>query len=433
MTPSISVGAAAEPIENVDAVELDGQNTENTEQVGDEGTPEGSTEATEPAEPVKAGEPQPIIKDGKWANPADKAAIDKIQAENPNLAKNIRHALFTMDKFQREVPGGMKEVQQLRQTIEEMGGDEGLKQTREELTGWREFDQQYMAGDAKVLDFMLSEPAGQEAFLRLAPAVFDRFAEMDQPGFTHYICRTVAANIAENEIPLSMARLGDSIPMDHPAREIFNKVDGYLKGLMSSGKNAPKPTAKAETPEAQSALEKRAKEIDEKEANIRRNEWQRKTQDGRDEVFKSELKTLLGGRQLNPSQTKAFNRVFSDELNSLVNAHSEKLNAYFKAGDESGFVKFANSLSKKYVPLAIRTGLEVAMPGAKPGPKGSAPVKPGVAAVPAKPAAKGWEQVRSFQEVKSQVDWAQTRLQGGSASEGRVILRDGRRVQYPPG
>lgn len=426
MTPSESLGTDSAAVDTeldstqtAEPIETSGEPTEQaTEEVGGE---EKLGETTVPA---------PAIIDGKALSPEAKAVIDEIQAKNPALAKEIRMALFQRDKYARELPGGLKEVAQMRQTIEDLGGDDGIRDQKEELTGWRDFDEKYMSGDAKVLDFLLEDPGGAEAFTKIAPSAFDRYAELDQPGFTHYICKTMTDHLFGSDIPLALARLGDAIPADNPVRKIFDQIDGYVKGIIQTGRTAP-AAKQVVNSEGKSELDQQRAELEKEKTTLRRDEWQKKTIPERDSVFQSEIKQLLGNRQLSPAQIKAFNRVYSDELNSMIAAHGDKLNAYFNAKDENGFVKYGASLSKKYVPLAIRSALEVVMPGAKPGPK-AAPKQtvPGTPGKPITPPIKGWEPVSGrYNDLKSQIDWDLTRRMGGSAEAGRVVLRGGKKVQ----
>lgn len=406
-----------------DGAELS-QGTDSTEEAGGA---EGETQEPQPGEENKALVAGPLVKDGKWSNPAAKAEIEKLPKE---IATQIRHALFQADKYAVALPGGLKELQQIRETVEQLGGENGIKEFTSELDGWRQFDEQYMAGDAKVLDFLLSDPAGTQAFLKVAPAAFDRFAQLDQGAFTHYVCNTVAGSMASSDIPLTIARLGDFIPADNPARALFDKIEGYVKWVTETGRNAPTPKDKAQDPGAQSEIDKRAQELDKREGDLRKQDWQKKTVDGRNGIFRAQIKEQLGNRQLSEAQSNAFKRIYGDELNSLVNAHMDKLNAYFSAKDEAGFIKYANQLSGKYVPIAIRKALEIVMPGAKPGPKAGGQQQRQVPGA-VKPPVAGWDRVASYEAIKGDIDWNLTRQHGGSAAEGRVVLKSGKKVQYP--
>ena len=174
----------------------------------------------------RSGDQRPVI-DNKLSAPA-KAALDQIRTSNPTLATTLQRALFLQDRILRELPGGMKELQTMRQRIEELGGETGIQEFRGELDGWRAFDQQYTAADPKVLDFLTNTPEAQDAFLKIAPMAFNKFAELNPDGYASYLARAVISDMEKERLPLAMMRLQDFIGENPRAIEVYNQIAQYF-------------------------------------------------------------------------------------------------------------------------------------------------------------------------------------------------------------
>jgi len=473
MTPSAAMDTAADT--SVDTSVDTGADTgaESSLDVGqivETGQPDGGTEPQESQPGTQDVTPgQPAIIDGKKLSPSAKAALDELQTKDPSLATEIRHALFNYDKFKREVPGGLAEVRQLRNTIQEieaMGGAEGgVQAVVKEIGGWRQFDEQYMSGDPKILDFMLdggvtddmtpqqqaaAKAEAAEAFTRLAPAVFDRYADLDGPGFAHYIGKTVTSHALRNDIPLTMARLGDflgDVAQDHPARQLFNKVNEFFAGLRNLADNPPAAKAKTATEHPQNAdeVQNLRGELEKTKLDGRRKEWAPAAGRTANADVQKELARQLGGKKLDApglfvvngkkmDQQSAFRALFGMEYDTLTIEHQPKLDAYLKNNDQAGFNKYYNLLIKKYAGLAITKALDAVRPAAaKPGPKPGTqrpggPIKPPVAG-------NNLERVGTFNEIKSQINWIRTKdtFSQAEMDAGKVVLNDGRKVQMKLG
>jgi len=180
----------ADDFATVEAPELEvgGETTETVDTGADvTAEPETAETTTETDAEVQPGQLRPV-ENGRLS-PAAKAALDQVKATDPKLAASFQKALFLADRVARELPGGFKEVQQLKQTIEQLGGEQGIQEFQQELGGWRDFDEQFTAGDPKVLEFLTGTPEAKDAFLKIAPLAFDRFAKIHPDGYNSYIRR----------------------------------------------------------------------------------------------------------------------------------------------------------------------------------------------------------------------------------------------------
>lgn len=345
--------------------ETTGAETETTE-AGTE-TDGQQTEADRTAPPVANGK----------LSAAAKATIDELKKTSPGLAKAIQRSLFLEDRMRRELPGGIQELQQLRSRVEEMGGETGIQEFQKEIDGWRHFDEQYTAGDPKVLEFLTETPAAMEAFNKIAPAAFDKYRESNPDGYSHYIAQVMWADmnrvqIGENQfssLPLLLERLGDLIPAENPkAAQLLGILSGYVNRVSQIANSRPAAPKSAAAPET----DKRAQELDAKEKNFARTEWRTEAGRRHASLYNQQWKAIVGERKLTPTQSDAVRKLYGVELGSILQEQKDfngNLEKYFGAGQKDGFLKYHDSIYKIAVPKALRRAMEQAGIGAKPSSK----------------------------------------------------------------
>lgn len=393
-----------------------------TTEVESEATPvEGEPEA--PAEPGKDFRP---VKDGRL-DPTAKAELDALKVKNPALAKAIQKALFAEDRLRRELPGGFKEVQELRGKLEELGGDTGIQEVKQEIDGWREFDNNYTAGDPKVLEFLTQTPEAAAAFLKIAPAAFEKFREAHPDGYAAYMTNVFAADMAENNIPLQLEKLGWMLKDNPDAVAAVQQIQAYVNRI---GQMARKPVA---APATAPKVDDRAKQLDSREQQLTRTEWSRETSTRHSSLFQQQWKAQIGDRKLSDTQAATVRELYGLKLAAILKARpdfNQNLERYFSAKQKDGFLKLFDSVYKDAVPRALRTAIQQVGVGAKPGPKPGEPkpVAPGTKPIaPNGTATAGFTFVGAKPEF-STVDNRTTTPEMWQA--GRAILRNGTKVYW---
>src|SRR5215472_14617464 len=103
---------------------------------------DGETGGSEPGEQTFFR----AIENGRLSESA-KTALARLKTESPPAYRAVTRALFAEQRLRQELPGGFKDIQQLRDRIEQLGGDTGIEETRQELNGFREFEALYSAAD----------------------------------------------------------------------------------------------------------------------------------------------------------------------------------------------------------------------------------------------------------------------------------------------
>ena len=405
----------SEPDTAADATAETADTTESAESGEDSGAP--------PVAPGKA------IVNGKLSAEAQQAITD-LKAKNPALAESLRRALFTEEKMRRELPGGLAEVKQLRERIESLGGDNGIREVQAEMNGWREFDQQYMAGDPKVLDFLMESPEGKDAFLKIAPSVFNRYAEAHPEGFSAYMAQAFDGYMSNAGIPLLVERLGDLIPQDNPkALEAYQKLARFVKGI---GEMASKPVAapKREAP----ASDPRADQLSKENQELKRNDWLRQAnQSHHSTAFRAAMKQVIGDKKLTPVQSSALQKLYLVEIKEALGKKADfnpGLERYFQAGQRDGFMKLFGETYKTAVPQALRSAaMQLGLIGDK-------KIKPAQTAQPGgpaktptgKPAATGFTMVATKPDMATQVNRNATSPEMWARHQ--AILKDGKKVTW---
>ncbi len=390
------------------------QTEENTEQV-----PGG---VNQPYKAVTQNEKGQTVLDAKA-----RATIEELRAKDPQLAKVFRDALFETDRFSRAIPGGLKEVQELRDTVEQLGGEHGIREVQEKLAGWDSFDDQYMAGDPKALEFMLSTPESQQAFLKLAPMAMNKFEELNPEGYASYLCQRIVGDAVANRVPIAMElaqhylAAGDA----QKAAEQFGQVVKWFQGLDATAK---KPV---ETAKTQQAPDPRVAELEQQNQGFVREQWRQETAKEQNAVYASELNRLLGGRKVTDVQREDILHRVQTKLGLRIKEQEKTLERYFGAKDKDGFLKFANSFSKKHIPELLREAVDRYVPQ-KPGPKvtpvpqGGQPLRPPVNGAKAE---QGFTQVQTMPS-SGQIDWSNPFNTKANILAGKCIDVNGKRLKW---
>jgi len=412
----------ADDFATVEAPELEvgGETTETVDTGADvTAEPETAETTTETDAEVQPGQLRPV-ENGRLS-PAAKAALDQVKATDPKLAASFQKALFLADRVARELPGGFKEVQQLKQTIEQLGGEQGIQEFQQELGGWRDFDEQFTAGDPKVLEFLTGTPEAKDAFLKIAPLAFDRFAKIHPDGYNSYISQVFLSDMVAEQLPLALERMKDFIGENPKALEAWNKVAGYFNRISELAK---KPAA-APASVAPVADDGRAKEFETRDQNLRKQEWKAETDKQHAQIFNqawTKFKTSIP-----PKQEALVRRLYGFHLNELLTNKKDfttNLSRFFQAKQKDGFLRTHEAAYKEAVPLAIRRAMAEA--GIGPAKAPVAAVKPGQVPT-AKPAPTGWTRVNQ----KPTYDQYDKRLTTADmVARKQAILKDGKRVTW---
>jgi len=405
--PEIDLGGA-EDTASTETQEIGSESTETTDSIADERAQE--------TKEFRA------VENGKLSAEA-KQTIEELKAKNPALAKALQRSLFAEDRLRRELPGGFKELQQLRGQLEPYGGPEGLEQIQGELKGWEDFDQSYTSGDPKVLEFLTKTPEAKDAFLKIVPNAIQKWSEFNQEGHDAYMSQIFLATMNAADIEMNVRLLQNAVGENPQAQELVKNLMGFvqsIKGMASKPVSAPKVAPTAQDP--------RTSELDNRETQLRRQEWTGETNQQHGRIFGEAWKRIAA--TVPADKQGLVRRLYGIHLGEKIKARAnfdQNMTRYFDAKQKDGFLRLHESTFKDLVPLALRSAMAEAGLGAKkaaPPPANGVPLKPPVGQQPQ----AGWVRLNNKPNFATEVDRKQTSPE--MYSRKQAILKTGKRVTW---
>jgi hypothetical protein len=406
----------------LEAPEVDQLETPETGTAEIPETPEsdsGNQTIADPNAPKPTGLGVPAIKDGKLSEAA-RATLTEIKAKDPILAKELQRALFQADALRREVPGGLKEIQELKAKVEEFGGLDGVAKSREELAYFNDLDSQFTAGDPRFIQALIETPEGQTAFLKLAPQMFGKYAELHPEGHAQYLAQSFQADAAQEGIPLTIEKLafflqsgnGEQAALQVKAlQQYFARIQGYASKQVTA-------------PKFETQKDDREQQLAQREREFNRNEWKAATATEQRRVYAAEWARLTAGKKLTDQQTTTIQELFGSRMAKMIEQHKATLDKYFEAGDKAGFLRYANSISAREIPRILARSFEgIGGLGSKPGPKPG--TKPAVAAPGTPTNGATWIPAAPH---AGDINYKVTTT--AMVAAGRAILKSGKTVQW---
>lgn len=363
-----------------------------------------------------------------------RAQLDKIKAENPRLAREIRAALFDRQALLAKVPGGIKEALSTIEAYESEGGSEAVQQVKAENKLWQDLDADFTAGDPKfVEDIAKGNP---EAFTKIAPTVMAKFAEMAPDHFSHHVAKVFASDMASDDIPLTLklfrreiedpARPGNTKPGLEGVAEIYNSLQKYSDKINGLAKKAP---AQAEgKPNAAPTSE-----IDQREQALTIREFTSERAAVKESITAAEFAKNAGTRKLPAEKVSTIGELYETALDRMVKSipgHTAKVDRFLAAKDKAGYRKHMEAAIKLKAPEAMAQAFRKAGVGAKPGPAAKPAAKPANGVAKPTVVTTGFNRV-GIKPDHNSVNWTATNsIPGKKAGDGRFVLRDGSKVLY---
>src|ERR1700722_4846277 len=356
-----------------------------------------------------------------------RAELDRIKAENPKLAREMRAALFDRQTLLAKVPGGVKEALATIEAYEAEGGSEAVQQVKQELCLWKDLDADFQAGDPKfVEDIAKGNP---EAFAKAAPTVMAKFAQVAPEQFSYHVSKVFAQDMAANDVAFNMRLLQREIGLlpeasRGPVLELWTKLAAYVDRVNGIAKTAPKTEAK---PNATTQTET----TPDNSLTVEQFAWERtKIKEG---ITKTEFEKNLGTRKLSAEKVSTIQELYDTALDRMVRSipgHTAKVDRFLATKDRAGYRKHMEAAIRPKAQEAMAAAFRKAGVGAKPGPVAKPGAKPATGAKPAATAATGFTRVGTKPD-KNSVNWTATgAVRRTKEDESKYILRDGSRVLF---
>ena len=359
-----------------------------------------------------------------------RAELERIKAENPRLAREMRAALFDRQTLLAKVPGGVKEALATIEAYEAEGGSEALQQVKQELGQWKDLDADFQAAKPEfVNDIAAGNP---EAFTKLAPIVMTKFAELAPDAFSFHVSKVFAQDMAANDVALNMRLLQREIlalpeANRKPVQDLWNALAGYLDRVNGMAKTPPKTESRVSTPTGTDST------LDQREQQLTIREFGAEKTRILNSVTESELAKNAGSRKFSEEKISTIRELYDLALDKLVRAipgHTAKVDRFLAAKDKAGYRKHMEAAIRAKAPIAMAQAFRKAGVDAKVATVAAKPAaKPAVGTVKPSPAT-GFTRVAT-KPNHNDVNWTATaHIPGKKGGDGKFIMRDGSRVLY---
>jgi hypothetical protein len=354
----------------------------------------------------------------------DAAKREALKAIDPSLPGLIRDAAFGAQQVRKEFPaGGLKEAIEYRDTVKQMGGVQGIQETKQYLDNYDNLDQLYTEGKPEfVQQIAQGDP---EAFERMVPLAIEQFSKQSPEAYQHVMSKVLVATLdgAKFSDKLRAVYAATQDPAAKAAlEEMYNSIEGYKELASKIPEKKINPEFQKLEQEKQAWAEQKTKQI---ESSVNRQSTQY-----RDSMIAKELKPFAKWEELDDDRKSAVIREFKARSGKIANADesfkSTRLR-YLQNGDEEGLAKLERQFLDQHGPQIIPRVAKLFWSNpSKPAPKNDQP-QPNGNGKPATP--KGFQFVKSMpgpNEIRRGV--------GGTTRDmlmaNQAILNDGRKVQW---
>jgi hypothetical protein len=355
--------------------------------------------------------------------------LDRIKADNPKLAREMRAALFDRQTLLAKVPGGVKEALATIEAYEAEGGSEAVQQVKQELGQWKDLDADFQAGKPEfVNDIAAGNP---DAFLKAAPTVMEKFAELAPDAFSYQVSKVFAQDMAANDVALNMRLLQREIAAlpeanRGPVQQLWNALAAYVDRVNGMATKAPAAKAPAAANPAGTS------DIDQREQALVVREFSAERSRVLESVTSSEFAKNAAGRKLSEEKISTIQELYDLALDKMVKSipgHTGKVDRFLAAKDKAGYRKHMEAAIKSKAPEAMAAAFRKAGVGGKPGPVAKPAAKPAGTAKPAT-MTTGFTRTAAKPD-KNQVDWPRTNAaRRMSTDANKYIMRSGEKLLW---
>jgi hypothetical protein len=339
------------------------------------------------------------------------------------VGKQLTSAFHTVAALRKEFPGGLKEVRDLKAQLAQIQEAGATGEALQELSGFREYDRQFMEADPRFVDTMAL--ADSAAFQKLVPHIFSRYAEMNGEGWGSMVAAAIHSDMERVGLPVKVALLGHfleemasdaSNPVASKALAHFKTLDEYLGGVRSA---AVRPVVVA-------SKEKEPEPTGNRETELVQELWNVDIDKMLTSKYNTEFARIAGGRNIPEEARLEIEELFRtrwDQAMKSVPQFQAKVHGFLKTGDREGNKRYFGSLAQEHTGRILEALMRRHI-SQSPAPK-AAP-KP-AAAAPATPATPGVSRVQGIPD-RSLIDM--TRTDSDMLRSGKAIMKDGRTVQW---
>ena len=202
--------------------------------------------------------------------------------------------------------------------------------------------------------------ASPEAFQKIAPRVFDTYAQNNPEGYSAYVAQAVMGHMNQADVPLAFKTLQFMLPRlaDSPEKQAviaeFEKIYGWTESLKGLAAKPVGPAVKKEDPNA--TLEQKTAELAAQELDVTRQSWNMTaTRFGEDLIVKESAR-LAGKTALTDEQKNSIRSKVAEELDARLAgnpAFGQAMRGFLQNKDGEGYKRRLHSEYQKLIPGAV--------------------------------------------------------------------------------
>jgi hypothetical protein len=314
----------------------------------------------EGAEPIEGDQTADLRGSKLWRDVNTKlTAGEKL---TPKEMAAIRRSIHFEHNQQQKYPNGVQELESTREAIQPLLEDDtmpigdAIEQIAQERSYFRDLDSLFTAGKPEFVAKMAD--ASPEAFLELAPSVFQKFSEMNNEGFSSYVTGSVLGFMNQAQVPLQYEILRTFLPQlpDSPVKEqVVAAVNALYGNFNKLNALAQKPINKPFTTKAEDKPEAGDTATLQMENNALK--WDREADGDALSFISKESAKLAGKTALSTKEMQSVRAKVSEELDARLGMNKQYVSAmkgYLTNGNRTAYLQRLKSERLKILPGAIR-------------------------------------------------------------------------------
>lgn len=365
-----------------------------------------------------------------------KSHLTEIAKTNPKLANLLQNAIYTSSTFLREVPGGIKEIKELKTTIEDLGGIDEIKNLsniHKNLVEEQEtIDSQAREGNPQVLDTLV-EVAGPEGFSKLMPNALSKWASADSQGYSHEISKIMVNAMREGGLVADLNLAFKMLRLNNPeatkeAMDCLNRCAEWANGIHKIAINAPeRPKVDPKIAEQQQGIENEKAQLFNQKFSNEFGTWRN------GEIVKA-VKTLSGNKSLTDYQMNTLGSRIIEDIKIVLTSDPEymkNLQRLYNSRNMEELQKFTRARTMKLLPEVAKKAYRslFSNPTAPKKAAATTATTTTAAAVATPPTTKGWTKIDvSKAPSPDEIDNKKTSFDMKFARQ--AILKNGQKVYW---
>lgn len=426
-TPAASVAGTGAISSGAPSPSADLENQQGTPTAGEGG---GSSSPEPEGGAAQQAQPEPGTEAGKEGATeegldADGRAVPAKWREAFKNDPELKALFFERRAFQKEFPGGIQEVRGLKQTLDLVGGNEGLQKMQTDIADYRGLANHFLDGSPEFVADLFENDA--IAAMSHLPTYLDKAREADEPGYNRLIAQRIHAEHDSVGLRPALKSAHDAIPKGpegDEARRLLNGIAGWHDKLQKVAEQEEDPRVK----KLQDQIRDGRKSADAEQLKTLNQSYQAEAAQAIDKSIDRILGSYLKGRKIPDEDLSTIKEQIKLRTNRAILDDKEYTKNRDMVGarrDKPALLKLATNRWNKELEIVIPKVARLFGLGS---PKPAPAAGNGNGTPAAAPAAAGFTKVDVPPDPKT-IDTYRT-SRDMIVKQHQAILKDGKKVQW---